>query len=406
MFNQIIPKTFIGTSDPVTLHHSLSYYGPGGVDTKDTTIERFYVLLDEYVDSHVGTSCKFKLSANITAGVALPSWAVSIKDVEGEITSDTMTVTLPDNTVMGGIFVGAMIQLHFSFDARSWQDGYPYWKKWHGWQWQAGHWNDWNHFEKTFDFDLIPLGVDFIYKLATLIPKFKIFLAIMPKGLLDHMQDTEHDLVDKDGLFLNPSFPCRWDLVNIGKLLVKNSAEVISLAGTPALAAVVTALLEFVDFLVSLTQQFKLLSIQFGPQLDFIFPLRVTITQLVAGYENDQEAFVYDNLTFSGNTITARNTSQNKITDGSAQLHRIGIHCKQTQEFPTVDVGVWGNFTLFWIFSASPFWDLHLLEILEKELGFDLGVGSYNSTMSNGIGGSGQETTTGNLPDTIVVKFT
>ncbi len=406
MYYQTFPKTFIGTSDPVTLHHSLSYYGPDGPNAENTTIERSYVLLDEYVDSHMGNSCKFKLSTNITVGVALPSWAASFKDVEGGINDAELTVTLPDNTVMGGMFVGAMVQLHFSFDVRSWENGYAYWAGWrHGWKWQSGHWNDWHGFEKTIAFDLIPMGVDFIVKLAALIPKFKILLAIIPNGLLDHLQDVEHDIVDKDGLFLNMSIPCRWDLVNIGKLLVKNSAEVISLAGTPALTLVVTALLELTDDLLIVMEELKVVDIKFGPQLDIVFPLRVTITHLVAGYDNFPDTFVYDTLAFEGNTITGSSTSNLVWNDADHPVQSIGIGFKQTLEMPTVDIGVWGHFTLFWIFSVSPFQDLHLVEILEKEMGFDLGAGSFNSIMSNSIGGSGQESTTGTVPDAIVVKF-
>lgn len=82
---QSIDKTFIGTSDPVVFKHSLSYFGPNAPDTSNLNIVFSDTLLNHYVDSHLGTSCRINLSYTLESGVSLPAWAASITVEEGEI---------------------------------------------------------------------------------------------------------------------------------------------------------------------------------------------------------------------------------------------------------------------------------------------------------------------------------
>lgn len=159
--------------------------------------------------------------------------------------------------------------------------------------------------------------------------------------------------------------------------MAESGLEVASLGLTPAGAAFVTLLVELAELVMT----------------------------VVAGYENDPEAFVHGSLTFDGNTITATNTSDNKIADDNVvPLERIGIHCEQSLPVPTIDLGVWAHIGIKWIAAWTPSHDFHLLELIEDKLGIFLDYDSFGSSMSNTIGGSGTETNW-EPPDSIQVNF-
>ena len=176
------------------------------------------------------------------------------------------------------------------------------------------------------------------------------------------------------------------DLVAYAKVIAASGTELASLGLSPAGTVIVTFLGEFISYVLDFLRATKVFQLGLGPQLDFVFPLRVKITKLVAGDESGEE-FVYDSLAFDGNTIIATNTSEKKIAvDNVVPMERIGMHFRQTLELPTLDVGVWLHVGVFWVFALIPSHDFHLLEFHEKELDFDLGIKSFNSSMSNSFG--------------------
>ena len=191
MASQSIEKTFVGTSAPVSFEYSLSYYGPKGLDAEKTTIGASGVLLD--VEKKVGwDKAHAILSWNLTAGLALPSWSADITVKDGTITHDSMVLNIAENTVMGGTFFGLLINLHLSLEAQQWVPGHPAGPVYKP-HWVSGHWTDLMNKSHDFHFDVIPMGLDLIWDLRTKIPAFKKLIALLPQGLLDHMQDFHND---------------------------------------------------------------------------------------------------------------------------------------------------------------------------------------------------------------------
>ncbi len=390
-----IEKTFIGTSDPLSLTSSLSYYGAHAPDSSDLSIHRNTDILNVYQDNHIGLSAKFNINVDLTAGLVLPSWTAKIPVESGEIDSTSMTVTIGDDEIMGGMLLGAKFVITLTYSIRRWHDGY-----FSHWKWHSGHWGDYETFSMPIPIDLIPACVDTMVALLGLIPKLKILIQVIPKGWLDHMEDKKAGISSSSGVFIDASLPLRYDLISIGRVIAESGLEVASLGLTPAGAAVVTLLVELAEFFVSLLDKLKVVQVAVGPQVDVTFPVRVKITKLYAADADERVVNVFDNLSFDGKTITGYNDTQKELIPA-----RIGMHFNHTLEIPETDLGVWGHISLFWIFGVTPFWDLHVMDIIDKEFDIDpLGV-HFDSSMSNVIGGTGWDDSKQAPPDTITVKF-
>ena len=407
MFQQTIDKTFIGTSDPVVFKHSLSYFGPEAPDTSDFNIVFKDTLLDAYVDSHAGISSSFTLSYTLEAGASLPAWAASITAEGGEITSDTMKITITDNTVMGGMYLGAKLTFNLSCGFRFWEGGHWHWDGWHS-HWVGGHWGDWHNFNHSLNFDILPFALDFLRSVADDFPKLKILNDLLPQGIINNMQDFEYDIANKNGDYIIASMPFKWDLIKIGRVVAESGLEVASLGLTPAVAAVVTLVVELAELAVSLLDTLKVIQIQFGPEINCEFPLRVSITKLVAVDAANNE-YLYDQLTFSDDkTITGSFSGSTRIGDSEEAgfIKRIGVHCRQSIEVPLqTNPGVWAHLGLFWIFAVNPAWDFNLIEEIEKHFGVDLGLVHFDSSMIDDIGGKGTLGDYGGAPPGVDVKF-
>jgi len=394
MATQTISKTFIGTSDPKTLEYSLSYYGPKGPDADKTTIGKSMIFFDR--SKKVGPQkASAKLSANLTLGLALPSWAVSATVDEGKITDDAMELSLTEDTAMGGMFCGALFDLNFVFDTETWIPGYLWHKGWRP-HWVSAHWHD--DFNKSLNFpiDLIPTCVDLLYSLAKLVPGFKKLVAIFPKGLLDHMQDYENGLATSEGLFLDPKIPMKWDLIFIARQVAEVAADLGSNVLTPAAAAIVTALTTFAEAMVSLEEDAGV-CIGSGPEITLVFPLHVKITGLVA------DDVTFGTLAFDGNKITGTNPDSS-LDIANTPVQRIGFQCEQTLDLMELTLGWWSSVTFQKVFKLAGSRDFNLVQLIEEHAGLDLGFGSFKSTMTNEIGQPGYDNY-GNPPESIDVRF-
>ncbi len=402
MASQILDKTFIGTSDPVSLEYSLSYYGPNFLDAEKTTIGESGVLLD--VGKKVSLlKAHARITWNWTAGVALPSWTANISITDGTINDESMELTIADNTVMGGTFFGLLINLHLSLEADKWIPGHPGGSLFKP-HWVSGHWDDLMNKSHNFHFDVIPMGFNMIWDLRKEIPAFKKLIALMPQGMLDNMQDYHNDeIANKDGVFLNIKIPMKWDFIYLARQVAEVGVDVGSNVFTPAVAAAVTVLTEVGEAMISLEEEVGV-SLSIGPEINLVFPLRVKMTELVA------DEVVFHNLSFDGNTVTG--TNPDVFLDVANNLvERIGIQFEQTLELMNVEVGIWANMSFAKIFcllpSLSGAKDFNLAQTMEEHFGFDLGLTSFNSSMTNGIGQPGLDPDSewGHPPESVVVKF-
>jgi hypothetical protein len=402
MMAQKIDETFLGTSDPVSLEYSLSYYGPDGPDAGNTTIGESGTLVDKSVK--IGwDKARVKLDWNWTAGVALPSWCASVTVKEGEISDDKMTLTLGENTVMGGMFFGVLIDFNLSLEASQWIPGHPGGSLLHP-HWVSGHWDNLFNKSHDFSFDLIPMGLDMIWDLRTKIPAFKKLIALMPQGLLDHMQDHKNDSIqDEGGVFIDAQIPMKWDAIYLARQIAEVGVDVGSNVFTPAVSAAVTALTTVGEAMISLEEEAGV-SLSVGPEINLVFPLHVKITELSA------DNTVFKTLSFDGDTLTGTDPD-GELDVASTPVKTIGIRCKQTLELMEVSLGLWVTMSFAKIFCLLPKLkgnkDFNLVETLEEKLGFDIGLGSFNSSMVNGIGQPGQDPDSewGHPPDSVKVTF-
>lgn len=402
MATQTIEKTFVGTSDPVSLEYSLSYYGPNGLNAKKTTIGESGILFD--TTKKVGwVKAEARLSWNWTAGLALPSWTTSITVEDGTISDDSMTITIGENTIMGGTFFGLVIDLNLSLEASHWVPGYEHFQ-WRNTHWVSGHWTDQMDKSKNFHFDVIPTGLDLIWDLRKEIPGFKKLIALLPQGLLDHMQDYhEESITQEDGVFLDITIPMKWDFIYLARQVAEVGVDVGSNIFTPAVAAAVTILTEVGEAMISLEEEVGV-SLSIGPEIGLVFPLRVKMTELVA----DDVAF--KSLTFDGSTITGTDPD-GTLDIATTPVDKIGIRFEQTLELMEVSVGIWAQMSFAKIFCLLPSLkgakDFNLVQTLEEKLNFDLGLGTFKSEISNVIGQPGQDPDNewGHPPASVEVNF-
>ena len=402
MASQSIEKTFVGTSAPVSFEYSLSYYGPKGLDAEKTTIGASGILLD--VEKKVGwDKAHASLSWNLTAGLALPSWSADITVKDGTITNDSMVLHIPENTVMGGTFFGLLINLHLSLEAQQWVPGHPAGPVYKP-HWVSGHWTDLMNKSHDFHFDVIPMGLDLIWDLRTKIPAFKKLIALLPQGLLDHMQDFHNDeIATEDGIFLNIKIPMKWDFIYLARQIAEVGVDLGSNVFTPAVAAAVTVLTEVGEAMISLEEELGV-SLSIGPEINLVFPLRVKMTELVA------DDVVFNTLSFNGSTVTGTHPD-GALDVANHPAERIGIQFEQTLELMNVEVGIWAKMSFAKIFcllpSLSGAKDLNLVQTMEEKFGFDLGLGSFKSSMTNALGQPGQDPNNpwGHPPESVVVKF-
>ncbi len=402
MASQTIEKTFVGTSDPVSFEYSLSYYGPKGLDAEKTTIGESGVLLD--VGKKLGwVKAHARLTWNWTAGLALPSWTANITVKDGTVTNDRMELSIAENTVMGGTFFGLLINLNLSLEAEKWIPGHPGGTLFHP-HWVSGYWEDQMDRSHNFHFDVIPMGLDMIWDLRKEIPAFKKLIALLPQGLLDHMQDFHNDeIANEDGIFLNIRIPMKWDFIYLARQVAEVGVDVGSNVFTPAVAAAVTVLTEVGEAMISLEEELGV-SLSIGPEINLVFPLRVKMTELVA------DDVVFETLSFDGSTVTGTNPN-GALDVANNPVERIGIQFEQTLELMNVEVGIWSKMSFAKIFcllpSLSGAKDFNLVQTLEEKFGFDLGLGSFKSSMTNEIGQPGQDPDNqwGHPPESVVVEF-
>lgn len=402
MATQIIDKTFVGTSDPVSLEYSLSYYGPEGLDAEKTTIGESGVIFD--TTKKIGwTKATARLSWNWTAGVALPSWTTSITVENGTVSEDSMVLDIGDNTVMGGTFFGLLINLNLSLAADQWVPGHEH-VEWGNTHWVSGHWTDLMNKSHNFSFDVIPTGLDLIWDLRTKIPGFKKLIALMPQGLLDHMQDYHSESITReDGVFLDIRIPMKWDFIYLARQVAEVGVDVGSNVFTPAVAAAVTALTTVGEAMISLEEEAGV-SLSIGPEINLVFPLHVRMTELVA------DDAVFKTLTFDGSTITGTDPDKD-INPAVTPVENIGIRFEQSLELMEVTVGIWAKISFAKIFCLLPALhgekDFNLVRTLEEQFDFDLGFGTFTSEMKNGIGQAGQDPDSewGHPPASVEVKF-
>ncbi|PLX70405.1 MAG: hypothetical protein C0602_06225 [Denitrovibrio sp.] len=398
MGTQNIDKTFVGTSDPVTLHYSQSYYGEHIISNEKTT---FNISRELFNVSKKILFVKFfaQASTEVTAGLALPAWTINSYVDEGTITNDEMRIVLTEDTVMGGMLFGAEISAHFLFEQNTWIPTHIWHKGWHLHKTSA-HWND--TFSKGVDitFDLIPMLVDFIWDLRDKVPGFKKIAMLFPTSLLDHMQDTEHGIVESSGVFINAKIPVKWDIFFIARQLVEVGIDIVS----GPLVEIVAVLVAVGEALISLEEEIGV-QLGFGPEIDIMFPVRVRITDLVA----DNVRFgtlEFDSGTIIGTDPQLIDTTKNALDVDNTPVERIGVHCKHTLELLGLQVSLWSKISAFKVLSHSGVLTIDLVELLEKHLNFDLGLDSFNSSLTNEIGKDGIiGDYTNKRPDTIEVKF-
>ena len=399
MGKQTITKTFVGTSDPVTLEYSQSYYGPKMISAEKTTIGESAIFFDTSKKFGLGEKISAKCTFNWTAGIALPSWAASVTVEEGEISADEMTIRVSENTLMGGMLLGVQFDIGFSFVTEQWILAH----EWHkGWKphWVSAHWKDLLNQSHNIHFDLIPMGVDLIVTLVRMIPGLKKLLAIIPTGLLDHMQDYKNGITAEKGVFLDPEIPMKWDIIYIARQIAEVGVDVGSNVFTPAAAAAVTALTSVGEAMISLEEEVGI-SLGAGPQIDLVFPLRIKITELVA------DDVVFETVAFDGATITGTNPNRTLVVDEYNAVTRIGFQCEQTLELMDINFGLWCKMTAFKVLSVSGDKQFNLIQLLEEKLDFDLSLGQFKSSMTNEIGASGFDDSHELIrpPSTVEVKF-
>ncbi len=312
-----------------------------------------------------------------------------------------MVLSIGNNTVMGGAFFGLLININLSLTLDQWIPGHPG-GSWRHPHWVSGHWHDLMNKSHNFNFDVIPMGLDLIWDLRTKIPAFKKLIALMPQGLLDHMQDYHQEsMTQPNGVFLDIKIPMKWDFIYLARQIAEVGIDVGSNVFTPAVAAAVTFLTTIGEAMISLEEEAGV-SLSIGPEIDLVFPLRVKMTELIA------DDVIFESLTFDGSTVTG--------TDPSGRLdipsvERIGIRFEQTLELMDVAVGIWAKMSFAKIFCLLP--SLHgeknfnLVQTLEEKFDFDLGLGSFKSEMSNVIGQPGQDPDNewGHPPSSVEVKF-
>jgi len=391
----ITDQTFVGTSDPKTLEYSLSYYGPKVPSAQKTTIGDSAYLVDKTIKV-LWLKLYTKVTTEWTAGIALPSWTASSTVVGGEISDDTMTLTLQRGTssAMGGMLLGVEFDLNIIVQASTWIPGYLWHHWWHA-HWVSGHWDDLPGINHNFSFSLVPLCVDIVYALAKLIPGFKKLVAIIPQGLLDHMQDYEDGFAGEAGVFLDPKMPMKWDLIFIGRQCAEVGADAIGAVLTVG-DAVVIGLIALAELAISIEEKIGV-CVQLGPEICLVFPLHVKITGLIA------DDVTFESLEFSGDTITGTNPD-GQLNIQSQTVSRIGFRCEQILERMEYSVGVWFNASFKKVISIPASKDFDPIQYYEKKHNIDYGIGSFSSSMTNEIGKNGQYDL-GQPPEFVEVKF-
>lgn len=378
MATQNIDATFIGTSDPVSFQHTLSYYGPAMIDSKDTTIGASEVLLDS--SKKVGpVKASAEITWNWTAGFSFPAWAANIAVDQGEITENSMSLDMHRNTLMGGCFLGLIIGVHFSFRTDLWYPGHPGHDGWRP-KWVSGHWSNQINKSETMHYDVLALGFNFIWSMRTKVPAFKKLVMLLPQNLLDGMQDYENDKLANSGeVPLKIKIPVKWDLIYICRQIAELGVDVGSNAFTPAVAAAVTAATEVGEAMIAFEEEVGM-SLGCGPEINLVFPIDIKMTELVA------DNVVFRELSFDDGTVTATNPDG---TPDVGNIERIGIQFEQSLNFMTVEIGLWTKLTFAKVFSKGASRDIDIVEALEDAIGIELKMASYRSRMTNDIGAPG-----------------
>lgn len=403
-----ISTTFVGTSNPTGLSHSQSYFGPKMWSNSKTSFPINFPIMDG--SAKVGW---LKASANVnfdaSVGFALPAWATSMTVQDGEVSADSMRLNFTStDEVMAGIYVGALCTLRVTLSASLW---IPPHATHHGLKpaWVSGEWSQQMGKELVIPFDVIPVLVDLVVTLAKKVPGLKKLMVIIPTGLLDHLQDYGHGLIQADGVKLYPSIPMKWDLIYLSRQLAEVGVSVLGNVVPAAGMLAVTALVEVGEAMVELEEQAGV-CIGMGPEIEFIFPVHVKITKLVA------DDVVFEEISFDGRTITG--TAPNGPL--SFPVKRIGVQCTEAVEPLEFTFGIWANITFAKIFSKGSDAQFNLLDLAQTVLGFDLDLFPFKTSMTNEIGDPGYRShtvivkddqgndvpvTTNTVSPTIEVKF-
>lgn len=375
---QAISNTFVGTSNPTDFTHSLSYYGPKMWSNSHTSVTIDVPIMDS--SAKVGW---LKASANVnfnaTIGFALPAWATSMTVQDGEVSADSMRLNFTStDEVMAGIFVGALCTLRVTLSADLWVPGHATFHRFKRPDWVSGHWSEQMGKELIFPFDVIPVLVDLVVSLAKKIPGLQKLMVIIPTGLLDHLQDYGHGLIQADGVKLYPSIPMKWDLIYLCRQLAGGGASILGNVVPGVGMAAIAALVQVGEAMVELEEEAGV-CLGMGPEIEFIFPLHVKITKLVA------DDVVFENISFNGRTITG-SAPNGQLT---FPVKRIGVQCTQAMELMEFTFGVWVSLSFAKIFSKGSSRQFNLLDLAQKVLKVDLDFLPFNSSMTNEIGDPG-----------------
>jgi len=391
MSSQSIDKTFVGTNDPASLEHSLSYYGASFPNADKTTVGSSNVIFDASKVFAWGESkVAAKLSTNIVAGIALPGWGLSTM-VDGTIENDKMTIVVSEDDAVAGMFIGVVFDVNFTIDTQFWVPGHEHWSWGHS-HWVSGYWH--GLITKSIDikYDLLPTCVDLVYSLSKKIPGFKKLVALMPQGLLDNMSVYNDGINNESGLRLSPNIPMKWDLLFIARQLAEIGVSAVSGPFVEIAVPIITV----GEAMVSLEEEIGV-CLGMGPQLEIVFPIKVKITKLVA------DDVVFEDLVFEGKTIIGTNPNGTLDID-TTPVQKIGYHCEQTLDLVSTSVGFWSSISALKVLSKSGSIDIDLIDKLQDILGFNLGLDSFYSSMTNTIGAQGNDEF-GQRLDSIEVNF-
>lgn len=401
-----ITETFIGMDYPPNFHYSLSYYGsqiPWYLDAKKTTLVRNGPFFDCSFKFGFGERVQASAGIEVTMGFAAPSWSMSTKLTGGEVKADSMRVDIGENSVMGGVMFGAQVDLNVTFMLQQYIPGHGWISHWHP-HWVPGHYDTMLNVEKNFSYDIIPLALDFVYGLIRNIKGFRKLAAFFPEGLLDNMSNYETGIDNKDGVFINPRIPLKWDVLFILRELAEIGAAAIANVLPGVGMAAVLAVTSVGDDLIEM-EQTTALSWGAGFEFSLVFPVKVRITALTATAAGGASV-TYPTLQFDGSSITGSDPTGDTATFDPDSVEKIGYHCEHTLELFNLQFGLWSVLAMAKVFRYPRDEELNLLEILEQTLGIDLilDLKSYPSYMNNEIGNLAHDVF-GDRVDTIEYGF-
>ncbi|KMY67435.1 hypothetical protein AAU61_11410 [Desulfocarbo indianensis] len=332
-----INKTELATSDPLDLCKGFAIFpSVGAVRAGISSGDKSATILHKSA-SLIALKGSFSFAYEVLMGVCGPSYAVKF-DLEGSGTGKNLDLTVSNDAMWAGFFVGITVQFPMSASVQ-------YWKPDHWYSPWKGHWHDLGSFNITPKIDLLGVILFAIIKILGADSNLAKINNFLP-GLIGSWGFTGTNV---GGFAANDGTMTAKPVMNI-------PINIIPLI--PALGEIDEACNKIG------------LKIASGPNIGISVPVHTSLTKV------DLDGNAYENLQWNSSGFTA--SGSNNVPSSPSKMT---VQVTHTPDL-TFLIGWFASASLFKLFSISATLNLDVLGLL----GITIQLGTYNNNLSNTVG--------------------